>query len=98
MSANDDASTSTPGTFPRSPAYFPHRTDFRCMFIATSLPITVPCTTVPFFNSTLKVSPDSFIMKPVSFMVLPFQSERATLERHVFAAGAGGYTLRSFKG
>ena len=28
MSANDDASTSTPGTFPRSPAYFPHRTDF----------------------------------------------------------------------
>lgn len=28
MSANDDASTSTPGSFPRSPAYFPHRKDF----------------------------------------------------------------------
>ena len=28
MSANDDACTSTPGTFPRAPAYFPHRKDF----------------------------------------------------------------------
>ena len=36
-------------------------TAFRWVFIATSTPVTVPCTWVPFFNSTVTVSWDNFI-------------------------------------
>ena len=36
-------------------------TDFKCVFIATSTPVIVPWTCVPFFSSSVTVSCDNFI-------------------------------------
>ena len=44
-------------------------TCLRCVFMATSTPVTVPWTWVPFFNSIVTVSWLNFIKKRTSFMV-----------------------------
>jgi len=43
-------------------------TCFKCVFIETSTPATVPLTIVPFLSSMVTVSLESFMRKRTSFM------------------------------
>ena len=63
-------------------------TDFKCVFIATSTPVTVPWTWVPFFSSIVTLSCESFMRNLEGInMILTSILRQGYLKRHFLITG-----------